>query len=88
MILQENGKATPSVAASLIEHLPDEGNPQRSSEERIAKNVSFVVYAGTWCYIANLECLADFIAPAGPVLGGADTVSIKKRKYLLTNCII
>ena len=48
MIIQKNGKTTPSVAASLIERLPDEGDPQRSSEERIAKNVAWVVYAGTW----------------------------------------
>jgi hypothetical protein len=47
MILQKNGKAIPSVAASLIERLPDESDPQRSSEERIAKNVNFVAYAGT-----------------------------------------
>ena len=39
----------PSVAASLIENLPDEGDPQRSVEERIAKDVAWVVYAGTWC---------------------------------------
>jgi hypothetical protein len=47
MILQENGNATPSMAASLIEHLPDNGDPQRSSEERVAKNVVFVAYGGT-----------------------------------------
>ena len=47
MVLQKDGKATPSVAASLIERLPDEGDPQRSREERIAKNVAFVIYAGT-----------------------------------------
>ena len=40
MILQKNGKATSSVAASLIERLPDEGDPQRSSEETIAKDVA------------------------------------------------
>ena len=49
MILQKNGKATPSVAASLIERLPDEGDPRRSREERIAKNVAFIIYAGKWC---------------------------------------
>ena len=36
------------MAASLIERLPVEGDPQRSREERIAKEVAFVVYAGTW----------------------------------------
>jgi cytochrome P450 len=40
------GKATPSVATSLIGQLPDEGDPQRSMEETIAKNVTFVAYAG------------------------------------------
>ena len=49
MTLQKNGKATPSVAASLIERLPDEGDPHRSREERIAKDVAWVTYAGTWC---------------------------------------
>jgi hypothetical protein len=48
MILQKNGKAMPSVAASLIECLPDVGDPQRSGEEMIVRNVAFVAYAGTW----------------------------------------
>ena len=47
-ILQKNGKATSSVAATLIERLPDEGDPQRSREETIARNVVFVAYGGTW----------------------------------------
>jgi hypothetical protein len=46
--MQRNGKATPSVAASLIENLPDEGDPQRSVEERIARGVAWIVYVGTW----------------------------------------
>ena len=37
------------MVASLIERLPDEGDPQRSREERIAKDVGFTVYAGMWC---------------------------------------
>jgi hypothetical protein len=48
MILQKNGKAMPSVAASLIERLPDEG-PQRFGEEKVARNVVYIAYAGTWC---------------------------------------
>ena len=48
MILQINGKAMPSVAASLIERLPDEDDPQRSVEEMIARNVVFVAYGGMW----------------------------------------
>ena len=47
MIQQKNGKAMPSVAASLIERLPDEGDPQRSKEEWVAKDVVFIAYAGT-----------------------------------------
>ena len=46
MIMQKNGKAIPSVAASLIENLPDERDPQRSVEEMIAKNVAWIVYYG------------------------------------------
>jgi hypothetical protein len=49
MIMQKDGKATPSVAASLIESLPDEGDSRRSAEEKVAKGVAWVVYAGTWC---------------------------------------
>ena len=46
MILQKIGKATPSVAATLIECHPDEGDSQQSS---FAKNVAFTAYLGTWC---------------------------------------
>ena len=67
MILQKNGKATPSVAASLIERLPDEGNPQRAREETIAKNVAFIAYLGTWCTYLILDVpLTSFLPPAGP----------------------
>ena len=45
---QNNGKFTPSVAADLIERLPEVGDAQRPMEERIAKNVVWVAYAGTW----------------------------------------
>ena len=38
----------PSIAASLIERLPDEGDPQRSREEITARNVVFTAYGGTW----------------------------------------
>ena len=33
MILQENGKATLSVAASFVERLPDEGDHQRQGRK-------------------------------------------------------
>ena len=48
MILQKNGKFTPSVAASLIERLPDDVDPQRFREETIARNVALSAYLGTW----------------------------------------
>ena len=57
MIIQKNGKTTPSVAASLIESLPDEGDPRRSVEERIAKNVAWVVYVGTRFILPILDVL-------------------------------
>ena len=40
------GTASPSVAATLIEKLPDEGDPRRAEEERIAKNVAAIAYGG------------------------------------------
>ena len=40
------GKATPSIASSLIESLPDEGHPQRAVEEKLARDVCAGVYAG------------------------------------------
>jgi len=42
------GTASPSVAATLIERLPDEGDPRRAEEERIAKNVAAIAYGGMW----------------------------------------
>ena len=42
MILQKDGKATPSIATTLIERLPDEGDLQRSREETIAQDVIFI----------------------------------------------
>ena len=81
IFLQKNGKAMPSVAASLIERLPDEDDPQRSREERIALNVAFVIYAGMWLYIAKfLDVPLTFLSP---ISAGADTVSkrIDKISY-------
>ena len=48
MILQKFGRATPSVAATLIEQLPDEDDPQRIMEEKIAQNVAAISYSGLW----------------------------------------
>ena len=63
-ILQKNGKAIPSVAASLIERLPIEGDSQRSSEERVAKNVVFIAYAGTWCTQQILDVSLTSLSPS------------------------
>ena len=46
MILQKDGNATPSIAVTLIEQLPDEDDPQRPMEEKIAQNVAAVAYIG------------------------------------------
>ena len=46
MILQKNGSATPSMAATLIEQLPNEDDPQRPMEEKISQNVAAVAYIG------------------------------------------
>ena len=47
-ILQKIGKATPSVAATLIEGLPDQDDPQRPMQEKIAQNVAAMAYIGLW----------------------------------------
>jgi len=44
--LKAKGTATPSIAVTLIENLPDKGNPRRAEEDTIAKNVAAVAYAG------------------------------------------
>ena len=69
MIQQKNGKASPSVAASLIERLPEEGDPQRFREERVAKNVLYITYAGTWGTSPILDSdvpLTSLLARRGP----------------------
>ena len=48
VILQKIGSATPSVVATLIERLPDEDDPQRPMEEKIAQNVAASAYLGLW----------------------------------------
>ena len=39
----------PSVAASLIERLRNENDPQRAMEESLAQDVAVVAYLGVWC---------------------------------------
>ena len=48
VILQKIGNAAPSVAATLIERLPDEDDPQRPMEEKIAQDVTATSYIGLW----------------------------------------
>ena len=48
IILQKIGRAAPSVAATLIDRLPDDDDPQRSVEERIAQDVTSLAYIGLW----------------------------------------
>ena len=56
VILQKIGMAAPSVTAALIERLPDEDDPQRPMEEKIAQNVTSLAYLGLWSckWIVNL----------------------------------
>ena len=60
---QKTGKATPSVAASLIQRLPDDGDPQRPVEEIIAQDVLIAAYVGMWCqwWHGHLGRLADSV---------------------------
>ena len=46
MILQKNGKATPSIVATLIEHLPHQDDLQRPMEEKHVQDVAAVAYIG------------------------------------------
>ena len=48
IILQKVGRAAPSVAATLIERLPNEDDPQRPMEEKIAQDVAAIAYIGLW----------------------------------------
>ena len=51
------------MAASLIQRLPDKGDPQRTREERVAKNVVFTAYAGMCWYIADFGRPVYFFSP-------------------------
>ena len=48
IIMQNSGRATPSVAATLIQQLPNKNDPQRHMEEKIAQNVAAMAYMGLW----------------------------------------
>jgi hypothetical protein len=46
VILQKIGLAMPSIAATFIERLPDEDDPQRPMEEEAAQHVVASAYTG------------------------------------------
>jgi hypothetical protein len=55
VIPQKIGRAAPSVAATLIEGLPDENDPQRPVEEKIARNVAAISYIGLWPWQIDIK---------------------------------
>ena len=61
MNLQQSGNATPSIAANLIERLPDESDPQRPMEETLVQNVAAAAFVGRWrCKQSLKECPLTF----------------------------
>ena len=92
ILLQKTGNATPSVVATLIERLPDEDDPQRPIEEKVAQNVAAIAYIGLWsCKFyckswMNPLTIFMFFFP----LAGADTVSERNKNTMnnVINCII
>ena len=46
VILQKIDRAAPSIAATLIEGLPGEDDPQRPMKEKVAQNVAAISYIG------------------------------------------
>ena len=46
IILQKLGKAEPCVATALIERLPHEDDSERLKEEKVAKDLTGIAYAG------------------------------------------
>ena len=63
------------MAASLIERLPDENDPQWPMEERLALDIAAVAYVGLWwCDLTLNGRTTDSFAS-----GGADTVSQRHR---------
>ena len=71
VISQKIGRAAPSVAATLIEALSDEDDPQRPIEEEIAQNVVATAYTGLWLCKLTVN---NYLCPSLPS-AGADTVS-------------
>ena len=77
MIPQKSGKATPSVAGSLIERLPVDSDPQRLMEEKIAQNVLFAAYVGMWWWCA----CSILVPPPTLLLSGTRWRRYCEQKY-------
>ena len=60
VILQKIGSAVPSVLSTLIERLPNEDDPQRPTEEKVAQNVAAMSYIGL-CSCKWIECIMDHL---------------------------
>ena len=62
VILQKLGRVAPSVAATLIEQLPNEDDPQRSTEEKIAQDVAAISYIGLCSckWVVNHGCPTNY----------------------------
>ena len=84
VILQKIGRAAPSVAATLIERLPDEDDPQRPMEEKIARNVAAMTYVGLWSCKWTVNGPTNYFM--SPPSAGADTVS-ERNKNVMKNVI-
>ena len=61
VLRQKNGNAVPSMAADLIERLPDEGDPQRPMEEKVAQEILATSFLGQWCYKWTLNRLLSSV---------------------------
>ena len=88
IILQKNGSATPSMAATLIEQLPNEDDPQRPMEENISQNVAAIAYIGLWSCKSWMNHTLNYFMSLPSA--GADTVSERNKNVInnLINCII
>ena len=90
VILQKIDRTAPSVAASLIEQLPDKDDPQRPMEENIARNVVAMAYIGLWSskWAVNHGSPINYFVSLPSA--GADTVGDRNKNIMsnVINCII
>ena len=87
VIPQKIGGVPPSVAAILIERLPDENDSQRPIEEKIAQNVAAVSYVGLWSFkwTVNHGWPTNYIMSLPSLAAGADTVSERSKSIINVN---